>query len=77
MDIAPGTQDWCVCVSAILVSIVKSEEKLSYWGLAKHFDEHPQRPKTICAKYSRSMYQLRISDSRIAKDTRLVCGRQS
>ena len=28
-------------VSAILVAILKSEEGLSYWGLARHFAKHP------------------------------------
>jgi len=36
---APGTRDRRV--STILMSILKSEEDLSYWGLIKHFDRHP------------------------------------
>ena len=62
MGIAPGTQDWRV--SAILVSVVKSEEKLSYWSLVKHFDKHPEDLKRceLPRKCSRSMYQLRISE---------------
>ena len=39
LGIAPGTRDRRV--SAILVSVIKSEAKLSYWGLIKHFDLHP------------------------------------
>ena len=35
----PGKRDWEV--SAILVALVKSE-KLSFWGLVKHFDKHPE-----------------------------------
>ena len=35
---ALGTRDRRV--SAIPVSILKSEENLSYWGLIKHFDRH-------------------------------------
>ena len=35
----PGKRYWDV--SAILVVLVKSE-KLSYWGLVKHFDKHPE-----------------------------------
>ena len=61
LGIAPGIRD--KRVSAILVSIVKSEEDLSYWGLVKHFQKHPEdltrcgldRPRT------RSTYQRWIS----------------
>ena len=34
LGIPQGKRDWQV--SAILIAIVKSEEKLSYWGLVKH-----------------------------------------
>ena len=39
MDISQGKYDWQI--SAILLSIVKSEEKISYGGMRKHFDKHP------------------------------------
>ena len=38
MDKPFGKLDWEV--SDILAALVKSE-KLSYWGLVKHFDKHP------------------------------------
>ena len=39
MSIASGMRDRHV--STILVSILKSNEWHSYWGLIKHFDRHP------------------------------------
>ena len=62
LDIAPGTRDRRV--SAILVSILKSEENLSYWGLIKHFDRHPDDLELcgLSKPYCRSWYQLRISE---------------
>ena len=61
MGISQGKHDWRI--SAILVSIVKSEEKLSYWGLVAHFDKHPgdlERCELI-RPYSKSEHQLRVS----------------
>lgn len=57
-----GECDWRV--SAILVSIVKSEEGVSYWGLVKHFDKHPGDLKwcELPRPYSKSLYQLRVSE---------------
>lgn len=62
LGIAPGMHNRRV--SAILVSLLKGEEKLSYWGLIKHFDKHPGDLKLceLSRKYSRSWYQLRISE---------------
>ena len=62
MCIPQGERDWCV--SAILVSLVKSEEDLSYWGLVKHFDKHPGDLERceLPRPYSRSLYQLRVSE---------------
>ncbi len=59
---APGTRDRRV--SAILVSILKSEENLSYWGLIKHFDRHPGDLELceLSRPYCRSWYQLRVSE---------------
>ncbi len=50
-------------VSAVLVAILKSEEKLSYWGLVKHFAKHPGDLKRceLDRPYSKSWYHLRIS----------------
>ena len=50
-------------VSAILVSTTKSEENLSCWGLARHFEKHPDDLK-LCEPYrpySRAQYHLQIS----------------
>ena len=61
LDIPQGEYDWRI--SAILVSIVKSEEKLTYWGLVKHFEKHLgdlERCKLL-RPYSKSEYHLRIS----------------
>ena len=61
MDIPQGKRDWRI--TAILVSIVKSEEKLSYWGLVKHFEKHPgdlQRCELL-RPYGKSEYHLRLS----------------
>ena len=45
------------------MSIVKSEEGLSYWGLVKHFDKHPGDLERceLPRQYSKSLYQLRVS----------------
>ena len=62
LGIAPGTRDRRV--SAMTVSIIKGEENLSYWGLIKHFDRHPD-DLDLCElsrPYCRSWYQLRISE---------------
>ena len=50
-------------VSAVLVAILKSEEKLSYWGLVKHFAKHPGDLERceLDRPYSKSWYHLRIS----------------
>ena len=63
LGIAPGTRDRRV--SAILVAILKSEENLSYWGLIKHFDRHPDDLKLceLSRPYCRSWHQLRISET--------------
>ena len=63
LGIAPGTRDRRV--SAILVSILKSEENLSYWGLIKHFDRHPGDLELceMSRPYCRSWYQLRVSET--------------
>ena len=62
LGIAPGTRDRRV--SAILVSILKSQEKLSYWGLIKHFDRHPDDLELceLSRQYCRSWYHFRISE---------------
>lgn len=58
---APGTRDRRV--STVLMSILKSEENLSYWGLIKHFDRHPMTGAVRAAgPYYTSWYQLRILD---------------
>ena len=56
-----GVRDWQV--SAILVSIIKSEENLSYWGLVKHFAKHPEDLERceLYRPYSRAQYQLHVS----------------
>ena len=57
----PGKRDWEV--SAILVALVKSE-KLSFWGLVKHFDKHPEDLERceLYRPYSRAQYHLRVSE---------------
>ena len=62
LGIAPGTRDRRV--SAILVSILKGEENLYYWGLIKHFDRHPGDLELceLSRPYCRSWYQLRVSE---------------
>ena len=62
LGIPEGEYDWRV--SAILVSIVKSEEKLTYWGLVKHFEKHPGDLERceLPRPYSKSEYQLRVSE---------------
>ena len=63
LGVAPGARDGRV--SAILASILKSEENLSHWGLIRHFDRHPgdlelcELPRPYC----RSWHQLRISET--------------
>ena len=59
LSIPQGEYDWQI--SAILVSIVKSEEKLTYWGLVKHFEKHPGDLERcdLLRPYSKSTYQLR------------------
>ena len=46
-----------------MADLVKSE-KLSYWGLVKHFDKHPEDLERceLYRPYSRSQYQLRVSE---------------
>lgn len=46
------------------MSIVKSEEGVSYWGLVKHFDKHSGdlRQCELLKPYSKSLYQLRVSE---------------
>ena len=51
-------------VSAILISILKSENKCSYWDLIRHFNKYPNDLE-VCElkrKYCRAWYQLRISE---------------
>ena len=61
MDIPKGRRDRRI--SAILVSLVKSEENLSYWDLVKHFDKHPEDLERceLYRPYSRAQYQLHVS----------------
>ena len=61
LGIPQGKRDWQV--SAILVAIVRSEEKISYWGLIKHFDKHPEdlERRGLYRPYSRAQYQLHVS----------------
>lgn len=56
LGVPQGKYDWQI--SAILVSIVKSEEKLTYWGLVKHFDKHPGDLERceLLRPYSKSEY---------------------
>ena len=62
LGIAPGTRDRRV--SAMTASIIKSEVKLSYWGLIKHFDLHPDDLERceLSRPYCRAWYQFRISE---------------
>ena len=50
------------CVSAILVSVLKSEEKISYWGLIKHFNRHPDDLEWcgLSKLYCKSWYQFHV-----------------
>ena len=61
MGMPQGRRDWRV--SAVLVSLVKSEETVSYWGLVKHFDKHPEDLERceLYRPYSRAQYQLQVS----------------
>ena len=56
MGIEPGTRDRRV--PAILLSIIKSEENISYWGLVKHMRKHPEDLKRceLSREYSKSTY---------------------
>lgn len=62
IGIAPGTRDRRV--SAILVSILKSKEKLSYWELVNHFVKYPvcMERCEISRQYHTSWYHLRVSE---------------
>ena len=62
LGIPGGEYDWQI--SAILVPIVKSEEKQTYWGPVKHFEKHPGDLERceLLRPYGRSMYQLRVSE---------------
>ena len=62
LDMPQGEHDRRI--SAILVSIVKSEEKLTYWGLVKHFDKHPRRLGKMRA--DQAIQQVRVSSSHIS-----------
>ncbi len=61
LGMAPGTRDRRV--SAMTVSVIKSEAKLSYVGLIKHFGLHPDDLERceLSRPYCRAWYQLRIS----------------
>ena len=74
LGIAPGTRDRRV--SAMLVSIIKREENLSYWGLIKHFDRHPSDLELceLSRQYCRSWYQLRVSEIDPAVLQRVITG---
>ena len=63
LDIPKGERDRRV--SAVLVAILKSEEKLSYWGLVKHFAKHPGDLNRceLDRPYGKSWYHLRISQT--------------
>ena len=62
MGIRPGVRDRRV--SAILLSITKSNNKLSYWDLVNHFKKYPSDLERceLSRRYCRSWYQLRISE---------------
>ena len=62
LDIAPGTRDGRV--SAMTASIIKSEAKLSCWGLIKHFDRHPDDLERceMSRPYCRAWCHPRISE---------------
>ena len=64
IGIAPGIRD--KRVSAILLAIIKSEEGLSYWGLIKNFQKHPEDLKRceLIRGYSRSTYRRWIQGHR-------------
>ena len=64
MGIPQGRRDWRV--SAILVSLVKSEENPFYGGLVKHFDKHPEGLERceLYRPYSRAQYQFQVSSIR-------------
>ena len=51
-------------VSVILIPILKSQEKLSYWDLIKHFDRHPDDLELceLSRSYYTSWYHFRISE---------------
>ncbi len=62
MGIRPGVRDRRV--SAILLSVIKIGNRLSYWDLVNHLKKYPDDLKRceISRRYSRSWYQLRISE---------------
>ena len=72
MGIPQGRRDWRV--SAVLVSLVKSEENLSYWGLVKHFDKHPEDLERCepYRPYSRAQYQLQVSGIKLKAQQQII-----
>ena len=61
-------------VSAILVGMVKSEEGLSYCGLAKRFEKHPDdlERREMYGTYSRTQYQLQVSKIKPEVQQRII-----
>lgn len=72
MGIRPGARDRRV--SAILLSVTKVGNRLSYWGLVNHLKKHPDylRRCELDRQYNRSWYQLRISEVDSAVLQRLI-----
>ena len=62
MGMRPGVRDRRV--SAILLSVIKVGNRLSYWGLVDHLKKYSDDLKhcEISRRYNRSWYQLRISE---------------
>ena len=66
LDIPQGEHDRRI--SSILVSIVKSEEKLTCWGLVKYFEKHPRRLGKM--RDYQGIQQVRVSASHISDRNR-------
>ena len=51
-------------MSTILLSVTKVGNRLSHWGLVNHLKKYPDdlRRCELDGQYSRSWYQLRISE---------------
>ncbi len=61
-------------VSAVLVGMAKSEAGLSYCGVAKRFEKHPDdlERREMYETYSRTQYQLQVSKIKLKAQQRII-----